>query len=87
MYLTLLKMYLASDMHPIAMVPVPVPIPPDVSIPECQVDTWTMVPGEVTRIIQYQTQGDVTTFSELQEYLRWLWQQSLFNQERLEPFK
>ncbi|MET7397952.1 hypothetical protein ABZS66_31130 [Dactylosporangium sp. NPDC005572] len=72
-YLTLLQ---ALD-GPVQLLPVPVPIPPDLPAPETGATPFDLLPGEVRRIIAYREQGWVAGPKELREYLAWLWQQPL----------
>ncbi len=77
-YLTLLKEFLKIG-RAIPIIPLPVPISPSTISPENQVDFWTMMDGEIARIIKYQGQDyqNVATLEELKPYLAWLWKQPL----------
>lgn len=76
-YLTILESLLTSSGQGVAMLPLPVPVPPHVAIPETGSTAWEMVPGEVARIHTYQEMGDVATYEQLQTYLEWLWDQPI----------
>jgi hypothetical protein len=76
-YLTFLKTFLKNNFR-IVLVPAPVFIPPDRIIPESEIDSWEMFPGEIRRIRAYQEKGDVATLGELKEYFAWMWKQPLF---------
>lgn len=73
-YLTLLKSFLAANVQ-IPITPVFAEIAPGEKVPEVQADAWSLVPGEIKRIFDYQAKGDVATFQELKDYLNWLWKQ------------
>ncbi len=75
-YSTLLKSMLKSGMR-IPVFPVPVATSPSYMVPEYGVRASTMSAGEAERILKYQEKGDVATFSELTEYLDWLWKQDI----------
>lgn len=66
-YLTLVKSFLDIDIKSF-IIPVPTVKDPSVIIPEVQVNSWDMIPGEVNRIKKYQEKGDVATYKELKEY-------------------
>ncbi|WP_238013207.1 ElyC/SanA/YdcF family protein [Dactylosporangium sp. AC04546] len=74
-YLTLLQ----ALGEPIQLLPVPVPVPPDVPAPETGATSFDLLPGEIRRIIAYREQGWVAGPKELREYLAWLWQQPLLS--------
>lgn len=72
-YLSVLKKFLDGGCR-IPIIPAPTIMPPDHYVPEVQVNTWAMVPGEVERLIQYQKDGFATSIEELFDYLNWLYQ-------------
>ncbi|MEU8813668.1 ElyC/SanA/YdcF family protein [Actinoplanes sp. NPDC048796] len=64
-YLTVLKaLTLRIPLHP-----VPVPVPPHEKIPETGATSYDLVPGEMTRILEYARKGWLATPAELREYL------------------
>lgn len=70
-YLTLLKSFADANIL-VRLYPVLAEYNLDATSPEYEVPMWNLVAGEVERIIQYQTKGDVATLDELKTYLRWL---------------
>lgn len=67
-YLTLLRTMLKAKVQ-LVVVPKPLPVPPNIIIPETEVPMRTMIPGEIQRIIEYQKKGYVATLAELNDYL------------------
>lgn len=76
-YCTILRTFIRLDVPNVPMIPIPVAISPDTTIPEINVDAWEMVKGEVKRLIAYQEKDDVATYRELRDYLSWLWKHHL----------
>ena len=76
-YLTLLKIFLKANSPEIAIIPAPVMISPDITIPELRTSAWEAFAGEARRIKEYQAKGDVATLNELRGYLVWLWREFL----------
>lgn len=72
-YSTVLKAFIVHKVPRIPLIPVPVSISPDKRIPEVGINAWDMIPGEMERIRIYQEKGDVATYSELKDYLSWVW--------------
>ena len=75
-YLTVLAHMKAAGVR-IPVLPLPVYAAPGAIVPEPGVEAWDMVQGEAERIASYQQKGDVATYDDLKEYLRWLWEQPL----------
>ncbi|MFG3578885.1 hypothetical protein [Micromonospora chersina] len=71
-YLTVLKTFTRRGMR-LPIIPLPVAVSPDASVPETGATAYDLVPGEAKRILAYTEEGWVATAAELQEYLRWLW--------------
>ncbi|MFA5134161.1 MAG: hypothetical protein WC505_00010 [Patescibacteria group bacterium] len=78
-YLCLLKKLLDAGCR-IPVIPKPTIMPPDYIVPEVQATAWTMVPGEVERLIQYQHNGFAASSEELFDYLNWLYRQPIITQ-------
>lgn len=74
-YLTLLKTCSQQNIR-IPIIPVPVAADLTTRSPETGSAMWDLVPGEAQRILSYQEKGDVASFTELQDYLAWLHQQT-----------
>jgi hypothetical protein len=72
-YCTLIRSFRNLNSSYVQVVPLPVPVAPDILIPETGVDAWHMAMGEYERIEAYQQKGDVATYCEAREYLTWLW--------------
>lgn len=70
-YLTILK----SLKKKVPMFPVPTKVSPTTVVPETHVQHWTMIPGEMERILKYQEKGDIVSFKEFKNYMNWLWRQ------------
>lgn len=68
---TLLKAFLKTETPWIPLIPVPVTVSPDTTIPESGATAWESVPGEVKRIGDYQK--DVANYRETREYISWFW--------------
>lgn len=68
---TLLKVFLKTQTPWIPLIPVPVTVSPDTTIPESGATAWESVPGEVKRIGDYQK--DVANYRETREYISWFW--------------
>lgn len=76
-FLTLLKSFVQCE-SVIPIIPVPVSVGLHTPVPEFDnVEMWKMIAGEVRRIQDYQLKGDVAGFSELNQYLEWLWKQNI----------
>jgi hypothetical protein len=71
-YLTVLKALLDRGVR-VPLIPVPVAVAPDTTVPETGATAYDLVPGEVKRILTYVDSGWVATPKELQAYLGWLW--------------
>ncbi len=68
------------------VIPSPTPSEMDRVAPLSGATPWELVAGEVQRIKMYQEKedvGDVATLFELQEYLKWLWQQPVLADHRI----
>lgn len=76
-YCTIVKSFETQKVPYIPIIPMPVAVSPSFIIPDTGINAWDMVPGEVARIIEYQSQGDVATIDELAKYLDWLWKQPI----------
>jgi hypothetical protein len=61
-----------QDKWPILLLDTP-PVPIGDFVPENNSPPEDMIPGEISRIEKYQPRGDVATYGQLYEYLRWLW--------------
>ena len=75
-YLTVLGQMKTAGIR-IPAIPVPVYEAPHMIVPESGVEAWDMVQGESERITAYQKKGDVASYDDLKEYLRWFWEQPL----------
>ena len=75
-YLTVLGQMKAAGIR-IPVIPIPVYVAPHIVVPEQGVEAWELVQGEAERIAAYQKKGDVASYSDLKEYLHWLWEQPL----------
>ncbi|XVV11187.1 hypothetical protein ACQP2X_41080 [Actinoplanes sp. CA-131856] len=64
-FLTVLK----ALTSPVALHPVPVPVPPHERVPETGATAYDLVPGEMLRILDYAGKGWLATPAELREYL------------------
>ncbi|MEU7930246.1 hypothetical protein [Micromonospora echinofusca] len=73
-YLTVLKAFTRTGLR-LPMIPLPVAVPPDTPVPETGATAYDLVPGEITRILNYMDNGWVATLEEVQQYLQWLWSQ------------
>ncbi|MFG3697045.1 hypothetical protein ACGF5C_03870 [Micromonospora sp. NPDC047620] len=71
-YLTVLKAFTRTGLR-LPMIPLPVAVPPDTSVPETGATAYDLVPGEIKRILNYMDNGWVATPEEVQQYLQWLW--------------
>jgi hypothetical protein len=71
-YLTVLNAFDRRGVR-LPIIPVPVAVPPDATVPETGATAYELVPGEVKRILTYADEGWVATPEELRRYLRWLW--------------
>lgn len=80
-YCTTLRSFNQLGVNRVPMIPIPSAVSPITIIPEVGVDGWSMVQGEVERIIAYQQKGDVASCGELKEYLGWLWEQPILNNQ------
>lgn len=78
-YLTVLGQMKAAGIR-IPAIPIPVYVAPHSTVPEQGVEAWELVQGEAERIAAYQKKGDVASYNDLREYLRWLWEQPLLTQ-------
>lgn len=76
-YLTVLGQMKAAGIR-IPVIPIPVYVAPHIVVPEQGVEAWELMQGEAERIATYQKKGDVASYDDLREYLRWLWEQPLF---------
>jgi hypothetical protein len=72
-YCTLIRSFEKLNIPYARVMPIPVSIAPNVIIPETGVDAWRMAMGEYERIERYRQKGDVATYSEVKDYLNWLW--------------
>lgn len=75
-YLTLICQLRKRGME-VVVIPMPVQRSLGCEVPETSLTGWQMIPGETSRVPNYQAKGDVATFQELQEYLAWVWQQPI----------
>ncbi len=71
-YLTVLKAFTRTGIR-LPMIPLPVAVSPDTPVPETGATAYDLVPGEITRILNYMDNGWVATPEEVQQYLQWLW--------------
>lgn len=75
-YLTVLGQMKSAGIR-IPVIPIPVYVAPHIVVPEQKVEAWELVQGEAERIAAYQKKGDLASYNDLKEYLRWLWEQPL----------
>lgn len=71
-YLTVLKELERRNIR-IPVVPAPAAVAPQTPIPETDVTSEDLIPGEVKRILTYLNKGWLATPQELRRYLSWLW--------------
>ena len=71
-YLTVLKAMNRRGVR-VPVIPAPVAVPPDRTVPESGGTAHDLLPGEVHRILKYIDEGWVATPEELRHYLGWLW--------------
>jgi hypothetical protein len=57
----------------ILVFPVVAQISPEDPFVELQADGWTLMPGEIRRILEYRKQNGVASFETMQKYLHSLW--------------
>lgn len=75
-YLTLVKSLMDAGMH-IAVLPQVAEISFSATVPGVQKTVWELLAAELRRIPTYQQTGDIATYSELNEYIDWLWKQPI----------
>ncbi|GAA4249994.1 hypothetical protein [Dactylosporangium darangshiense] len=71
-YLTVLRACEDAGVR-IPLLPLPVAVAPDATVPESGASAWDMVAGEMRRIIEYTDRGWVADPELLRRYLAWLW--------------
>ncbi len=76
-YCTLVRSFTRLRQPWVPIIPKPVAIAPNVTVPDTKASGWDMVGAEVQRFKHYQAKGDVASLDEMKQYLEWLWHQPL----------